>query len=154
MEETEFLEKPAHHREIEMRMRVDEARHEDDIAELLVAGRLGRGRVSARTNPGDLVAFDDDRAVLDRRPRDRQNPVRVIARAIRAFGVFAHGRFGVTALLRGGQSRVGSVPGMKYSVYASSVGHAAECSSPEPASTTREMIAFGRGQSGGDGLRS
>ena len=73
--ETQVLEKPTHHGELEVRVRVDEPGQERDIAEVDV-GASGRTAPFADVRNPPVVLHD--RTVLDRRTGDRQHPSRVV----------------------------------------------------------------------------
>ncbi len=85
--EVEVLQKPAHHGELEMRVRVDEPGHERDVAEVDV-GAVGRTAPFADVRDAPVVL--DHRTVRDRRTGDRQHPPCVVpdhvGHASRAYG--------------------------------------------------------------------
>jgi hypothetical protein len=74
--ERQVLEESAHHRELEVGVRVHEPRHERHRPELDV--RAGR-RVGSRPDVRNAAFVLHDRSVLDRRTRDRNDPPRVVA---------------------------------------------------------------------------
>jgi hypothetical protein len=76
--EAEPLEEAAHGGELEVAVRVDEPRHEERLAELVV---LARRRAVARSDVRDAaVGVDGDGRVAHRRRGDGQDPLRVMVR--------------------------------------------------------------------------
>src|SRR5207249_9689584 len=69
--EAESVAEAAVHGVLEVRVGVDEARHDRGVLEPLALAQLGRG-----ADGGDAPVLDRHRAVLDRRSLDRQHPVR------------------------------------------------------------------------------
>ncbi len=76
IEERESTERSTQRREIEMRVRIHEARREDHIAEFNIASG---GRTGARANVGDDFAVDRDGSVLDRWSCNGKDRARVVA---------------------------------------------------------------------------
>ena len=72
----EILEQPAKDGELEMRVRVDEAREQRAVAEVAVGAV---GSVVARADVDDASRELDHRAVANRRRRDGEHPSRVVA---------------------------------------------------------------------------
>ena len=80
LEERQLFEQPAHDREIEMCVGVDESRYQDRLTKIPI-GRIGRRRLSARAHPFDSIAICYDGSVFNRRRRDGQHPARMVAHA-------------------------------------------------------------------------
>ena len=74
--EIELLQKASHPRQLEMAMRIDEARHEEDVAEIHV---LPRRCALARADVRNALSLNGDDGVRYRRCSNRHDPPCVVA---------------------------------------------------------------------------